>query len=295
MHYRLGRFGQLRKEVKKSLGIAVLTKKQKLMEHKLIESEHGPIQYWVSGEGNDYIVFTHGALMDGALFRYQLDFFKKDFTLITWDVPAHGRSRPYPHFSLKEAADRLIDILNQEEIKRVHLVGQSMGGYIAQIVAREYTERVKSITTIGSSPIQPRYYSKLDNWLLKLTPSVLRLYPYSLLVRTIARQVSAREEGRSYALQTLKKHSKSEIVNIMKEVYTGIQEYRDDKALGVPIYITYGEHDKTGKVQAYCTEWAKREHLPLEIIPHAAHNANMDNPLFFNRVLKNHLTRWDKE
>ena len=261
------------------------------MNHQLIESEYGTTHYWISGRKSDCIVFTHGALMDHRLFEHQLDFFKKDFVTIVWDVPAHGQSRPYPLFSLKKAADTLVKILDKEELESVHLVGQSMGGYIAQIVAHGYPEKVKSITTIGSSPIQPRYYSKLDNWLLRITPALLRLYPYDLLIKTIARQISIHEKGQAYALKTLRQYSKTEIVNVMKEVYVGVQDYRENKALDLPIMITFGDADKTGKVQTYCKAWAKLEQRPLTVIPHAAHNANMDNPDFFNEVLKSFLAQ----
>lgn len=259
------------------------------MKHGLIDQEHGTVHYWKVGEKSECIVFTHGALMDHQLFKHQIDFFKKDFTVIAWDVPAHGQSRPYRQFSLKRAADELINVIDKEGFKSVHLVGQSMGGYIAQIVAYNYPGRVKSITTIGSSPIQARYYSKPDHWFLSITPTILRLYPYNRLIKDIAKQISIHEEGQAYALKSLKQYSKTEIIKVMKEVYIGIQDYLENKVLDVPIMITYGDNDKTGKVREYSNEWSKAEQIPLRVIPNAAHNANMDNPEFFNKTLKTHL------
>ncbi|MEN0045820.1 MAG: alpha/beta hydrolase [Bacteroidota bacterium] len=242
--------------------------------------------YWTSGKGKICLLFIHGATADHLLFRHQIDYFQKQFKVIAVDAPAHGKSRPYPDFKLKIAADEIISILDAEEIGKAHLVGQSMGGYISQIVARFYPDRIKSMVMVGSSPIQPKYYSKLDNWLLKITPPILKAYPYGMLIKAIANQVSSTVDGKKYMLDTLKGYSKNEISDIMKEVYLGVQSYRKNEALSIPTLLTYGSEDRTGKVQAYNNAWAKEEKLQLEIIPNAAHNANMDNPIYFNKLVK---------
>lgn len=259
------------------------------MQHKTINSSHGTTHYWISSKKSTTIVFTHGALMDHQLFNPQIDYFKEFYTVIVWDVPAHGQSRPYGAFSLSNACRELCNILEQEDIKHIHLVGQSMGGYIGQIFAKDYSNKVKSLTTIGSSPLRPQYYSALDNLLLFLTPTILRLYPYQLLIKTIARQISNSQSGQIYALQVLEQSSKSEIAKVMKEVYVGVKEYLQDAPLQVPVFITYGDSDTTGKVKAYCQKWATSEEHFLQVIPNAAHNANWDNPDYFNQALNNFL------
>jgi pimeloyl-ACP methyl ester carboxylesterase len=261
------------------------------MEHKIQTRKHGSVHYWVGGLGEQCILFTHGATMDHGLFQYQTAFFAERYKLIVWDVPAHGLSRPYDEFSLQQAADELVGILDAESIENAYLVGQSMGGYISQIVARDHPERVISLTAVDSSPMQPSYYSALDTWLLSITPSLLRLYPYQTLIKIIANGIATQEPARTYALETLKTYSKGEIANIMAVVYQGVKEYGQDSALPVPILIVVGEADRTGRVQTYCRQWAKREQQPLEMIADAAHNANMDNPEAFNRILEIFLSQ----
>jgi pimeloyl-ACP methyl ester carboxylesterase len=259
------------------------------MEHKTLTSQHGTVHYWVSGRGADCITFTHGATMDHGMFAPQVEYFGERYKTITWDVPGHGLSRPYRGFSLQEAAHRLVEILDAEAINASHLVGQSMGGFIIQAAARQAPDRVCTLTTIGSSPIQPAYYSALDNWLLSITPAILRLYPYNYLLNTIAKGIALTGHAREYALETLQGYSKNEIADIMGTVYTGLQAYREDFRLPVPVLITYGDTDRTGKVRAYCDRWAASEERPLEVIPESAHNANMDNPAAFNEILADFL------
>jgi len=261
------------------------------MTEKYIERNSQRTYYWTSSRDDVCVLFIHGATADYLLFREQFQFFDKYFRIIAVDVPAHGKSRPCPDFTLKVAADEIVKILDVERIGKVHIIGQSMGGYIAQIIARFNANRVKSIISIGSSPIQPKYYSKLDNWLLRITPAILKLYPYQLLIKTISNQVSTSLEGKKYMLNTLKGYSKSEIATIMKVVYVGVQEYRENLTLEIPILLTHGENETTGKVKSYNRKWAKNENLELKLIPKSAHNANMDNPDYFNSISKEFIDK----
>jgi pimeloyl-ACP methyl ester carboxylesterase len=223
--------------------------------------------------------------MDHGLFQPQIETFVQHYRVIVWDVPGHGRSRPYKGFSLPKAAHELIGILDAEKIEAAHLVGQSMGGYISQFVARDHPDRVLSLCALDSSPLQPSYYTKLDNWLLSLTPAILKLYPYGSLIKTIAKQIALKGSAQAYALETLQQYTKAEIAEIMGQVYQGVQSYQQEAALQVPVLIVYGDADRTGKVKTYSQQWATRENHPLLVIPNAAHNANMDNPAEFNRIL----------
>lgn len=264
------------------------------MIHKTRSGRGGKVHYWAAGDGEECIMFTHGATMDHGMFNEQVEYFSKSYKVITWDVPAHGLSRPYEGFSLQNSADELIEILNDEEITKAHLVGQSMGGYIVQIAALRHPDRILTLTSLGSSPIQPSYYSAMDNWLLSITPPLLMLYPYNYLIKTIAKQIALRKSAQEYAIQTLAGLTKREIAAIMEKVYTGVQEYKEDFRLPLPILIVCGDADRSGKVRAYSNQWAERENRELFIIPNAAHNANMDNPEGFNEILARFLEKTRK-
>lgn len=227
--------------------------------------------------------------MDHGMFQKQLDYFPKYYKVVSWDVPLHGKSRPYKDFSLRHAADDLIQILDTESIAQAHLVGQSMGGYIIQIAALNHPNRIRSLVCVDSSPIQLSYYSQMDRWLLSITPFLLRLYPYEYLIKTIATGIALDKSVQSYALEVLKTFTKSEIGFIMGEVYKGLLAYEKDYRLPFPILILYGDKDKSGKVVEYCDRWAKVENRVLKVISNASHNSNQDNPAEFNRILEEFL------
>jgi pimeloyl-ACP methyl ester carboxylesterase len=227
--------------------------------------------------------------MDHGLFRPQLGHFAANYRVISWDVPLHGRSRPYVGFTLQRAATEMVRILDAEAISKAHLVGQSMGGFIIQLVAVNHPDRAWTLTAVDSSPVQPSYYSALDRRLLSVAPRLLRLYPYETLIKSIATRIALTEPAQAYALDTLKGLTKAEIADIMEKVYLGLAKVDGESRLAAPLLIVYGEYDRTGKVVSYSRRWAEREQRVLQIVPDAAHNANMDNPAAFNRFLADFL------
>jgi pimeloyl-ACP methyl ester carboxylesterase len=261
------------------------------MEHKTISSDKGTVHYWEDGNYYETIVFTHGATMDHGMFQKQIEYFVKNYKVISWDVPLHGLSRPYQDFTLQNAADGLVQILDAEDIGKAHLVGQSMGGYISQIVAYRYSDRVCSLVCVDSSPIGLSYYSKLDKWLLSITPSLLKLYPHNYLIKTITKGIALEQSAQSYALEVLQTYTISEIAVIMQAVYQGLLADIEDQPLSCPVLIVYGEKDTTGKVKEYSDRWARQENWEITVIPEAAHNSNMDNPSEFNKALEKFLEK----
>jgi pimeloyl-ACP methyl ester carboxylesterase len=259
------------------------------MQHKTLSSDGGTLHYWIDGEGDEAILFTHGATLDHGLYRHQMEHFAADYRVITWDAPLHGRSRPYESFSLTVAADELVRILDAEGLDSAHLVGQSMGGYVSQLVALHQPGRVRKLTMVGSAPIRPSYYSRPDRWLLTVVASLMSLYPYRALVETVANLIAVPGPSRDYVRETLGRLTRGEIGHISGQVYKGLLACDVDTPLPHPLLITHGEADRTGKVQSYNRRWAEREKRELHIIPDAAHNANMDNPAAFNRILEDFL------
>src|SRR4051812_25771716 len=64
--------------------------------------------------------------------------------------------RPEVPYTLHDMAADAIGLLDALAINRAHVVGRSMGGMIAQIMASEHPERVLSLTSIMSSTGNPR-------------------------------------------------------------------------------------------------------------------------------------------
>jgi pimeloyl-ACP methyl ester carboxylesterase len=67
-----------------------------------------------------------------------------------------GTTMPAVPYTLSDMGNDCVGLLDALDIEAAHLVGASMGGMIAQTAAVEHPERVRSLTSIMSSPGDPR-------------------------------------------------------------------------------------------------------------------------------------------
>jgi pimeloyl-ACP methyl ester carboxylesterase len=115
-----------------------------LGERKQVALDQGTISYRERGTGEP-IVFVHGLLVNGDLWRKVVPELSKDFRCITPDWPLGSHELP-----MKADADlaprglaRLIaDFLAALELENVTLVGNDTGGGISQIVVARHPERI---------------------------------------------------------------------------------------------------------------------------------------------------------
>src|SRR5258705_4265417 len=66
-----------------------------------------------------------------------------------------GGEKINPPYDLTDMAADTVGLMDRLAIKKAHIVGASMGGMIAQIVAAQYPDRVRSLGSIMSSSSDP--------------------------------------------------------------------------------------------------------------------------------------------
>ncbi len=121
-----------------------MSRSEQLGESKEVALEQGTIRYRERGAGEP-IVFVHGLLVNGDLWRKVVPNLSKDFRCITPDWPLGSHETP-----MQPAADltppglaRLIaGFLDALDLENVTLVGNDTGGGISQIVIANHPERI---------------------------------------------------------------------------------------------------------------------------------------------------------
>lgn len=101
-------------------------------------------------ESADPIIFIHGFGGDASTWEnIQVQLENKRRT-IAFDLPAHGRAladfKPSNAIASAKAISKSLDAL---KLNRVHLVGHSLGGAIATLIAMRSPERVASLTLLA--------------------------------------------------------------------------------------------------------------------------------------------------
>jgi len=115
--------------------------------HRSVQTASGRISYTEQGAG-PVALFVHGVLLNGYLWRHQLDDLSDVRRCIAVDLLAHGDTEiaPGQDVSVTANAKMLEEFLDALHIDKVDLVGNDSGGGIAQIFAALYPERVRSLT-----------------------------------------------------------------------------------------------------------------------------------------------------
>src|SRR5215831_10817472 len=112
-----------------------------------VQTESGRIAYTEQGTG-PVALFVHGVLLNGHLWRHQLEQMSDTRRCIAIDLLAHGATEIAgdQDVSVTANAKMLAQFLDGLKVDQVDLVGNDSGGGIAQIFAALHPERVRSLT-----------------------------------------------------------------------------------------------------------------------------------------------------
>ena len=110
-----------------------------------------PINYAVQGKGEPALVFVHCWSCDRNLWENQVPVFAKQHQVVTIDLPGHGESgQGRKVWSIESYADDVNTVITKLNLKRVILIGSSMGGPITVEATRRSPERVVAIVPVDT-------------------------------------------------------------------------------------------------------------------------------------------------
>jgi len=115
-------------------------------KRRSIETPSGCISYVEHGKG-PAALFVHGVLLNGYLWRHQMEGLADFRRCIAVDLLAHGgsESKPSQDVSSDAQAMMLEQFLEALQIEQVDLVGNDSGGGIGLIFAANHPERIRSL------------------------------------------------------------------------------------------------------------------------------------------------------
>jgi 3-oxoadipate enol-lactonase len=113
---------------------------------RLVGYALGVVYYERTGVGTP-VVLCHGLGGNHAIWWRQIDDLAASHTVVTWDQRGFGNSTAANgDVGIDRAADDLIAVLDRLQIDRAHVVGQSMGAFVALRAAIRHRDRLQSLT-----------------------------------------------------------------------------------------------------------------------------------------------------
>ena len=111
------------------------------------------IHYEIHGAGTPLLCFSETACAGDIWSTFQVPEFSRDHLVITHDYRGTGRSsRPTEQYSCDDFVDDAVAILDQMNAEPAIVLGHSMGGRVALLMALKYPRRVKAIIAASVGP-----------------------------------------------------------------------------------------------------------------------------------------------
>ena len=95
------------------------------------------------------IVFIHGVGLNHKIWEPQINVFENTF--LAYDILGHGKTPlDKENLSFDDFSNQLINLIDELNIRRIHLVGFSIGSLIARNFASKYSDRLETLILLCS-------------------------------------------------------------------------------------------------------------------------------------------------
>jgi pimeloyl-ACP methyl ester carboxylesterase len=250
------------------------------------------IHYEESGSGPETIVFSHGLLMSGDMFREQVRAFSTAYRCIIFDHRGQGRSEVtrsgYDMDSLTGDAAALIEAL---DCAPCHFAGLSMGGFVGMRLAIRHPELLRSLmlieTTADPEPEENkgpyRRLAFVGRWLgfgLVADPVMKIMFGETFL--NDPERADLREEWKSRIVGNRRIGTSRAAHGVIDR--EGVYEQLD--RIDTPTLIITGDEDVATPLDKADRMHGAIKGSKLVHLPYAGHSSTIEFPFAVNRVIR---------
>ena len=116
----------------------------------MINAKDSQNTFYILDKKNDVpIVFIHGVGLNHKIWEPQINVFENTF--LAYDILGHGKTPlNKENLSFDDFSNQLTNLIDELNIRRIHLVGFSIGSLIARNFASKYSDRLESLILLCS-------------------------------------------------------------------------------------------------------------------------------------------------
>lgn len=235
------------------------------------------------------MVLLHGFLESSNMWNVFLNELSKQHRVIAIDLPGHGNSDCFGYVhTMDEMANAVQTVLKDLKLRKVKLIGHSMGGYVALAFADLYPDYVKGICLFFSTSRADSAQKKKDrnraiavvkknhkSFIRTALPMLFRSKFRSTLRKEIsaAKQDALRtsKQGVIAALEGMKRRPSREILL---------------KFAPYPIHIISGEKDPVITIDTMHKQMKRSEKVSGTVLKEPGHMGHIEAPEECLRELK---------
>lgn len=271
------------------------------IEEKYLKIGKFKIRYLEAGIGKP-LIFVHCWAGAAENWVFTLKNVSRHFRAIALDLPGYGKSSKFEKvdYSIDFYSNILLQMMDKLNLKKVYLVGNSMGGDISLATTLKASNKIEKLVLIDSAGVTylPEIVRLCLGGLVKKFGPYLKFYkPPSWMIKTIIRWAFYKSCRTSSALaQDIVEYIQGNNYRIWTEaiyktaysiITTNLRE--DIKKIDIPVLIVWGKHDR---VLFFKDALYLHENLPnnkLVVFENCGHFPHIECPAGFNRTLVDFL------
>ena len=239
------------------------------------------LYFEIDGEGPTALLL-HPVGLDSTCWVSQVEALILSFRVLRVDLRGHGRSDvPPPPYTLSGLAADVHSLLQQLQRVPAHVIGLSLGGMVAQVLALEHPKDVRSLVLADTNSTLP---PEARRAMIERGESAKRGGMASVIESTLTRWFTPAFMG-SDVVARCRERLLADDVQGWAAAWHAISELDTEPRLGeirVPTLVMTGEVDVSAPV---ARARAMAERIPgavLHVVAGAPHMAPLERPDLFN-------------
>ncbi|TNE78220.1 MAG: alpha/beta hydrolase [Bacteroidetes bacterium] len=246
--------------------------------------------HWkIKGSGKEVLVLLHGFCEDHRVW-YSLSDELQGFTLVQIDLPGFGES-PVMEADLSIWAKEVDAVFKAEGIEQFHLIGHSMGGYVALAYAEAFPNQLKSLCLFHSTAYADTA-EKVEA--RKKQVDFIQRNGVSPYVQQLIPGLFASDANRTLLEQQLAQAKEQSVVGLCAALEA--MWARPDRTAVLleaiyPVLLISGSEDTILSLEAQSELAAMPKQCSWTVLKHSGHMGMLEEPKLAAQVIKEFLAR----
>lgn len=246
-----------------------------------------------TGAGSAPAICLHGIGGDTESFRPQLDGLSTTRRILAWNMPGYGGSAALEDPTFETLSIALAGFMDALAIEHAHIVGQSIGGMIAQDFALRYPDRTASLVLIGTTPA---FGGRDDSFKDAFLAARLGPLDAGKTMQELA-AASAPDIVGPMATPDVIRSVETSMAGVPVDTYRGILKClvtfnmrAEQERLRLPTCLIAGSHDRNAPAATMEKMAARLPDARYHLIEGAGHMINLEAPEETNKIIEDFIS-----
>ena len=259
----------------------------------------GRLYYEERGQGEP-LILLHGHSLDRRMWDEQFKVFSKDFRTIRMDFRGYGQSSPQSESEQFTHVDDVLVLMDSLHISQAHVVGLSMGAFVAGDMLAMYSQRLLTCVLVSggirnspgpSEPMDSAERARRDQEIAALKARGIDQYKREWIEQLMASGGSRKERMRKPLERMIGDWTAWQPLHKEVRLFYGKEAWQVLRQRGktdVPTLIIRGENELKGKKgEPGELRWLSKGRYV--VLPDCGHMLNMEQPGLFHHTVRDFI------